>query len=597
MIINIKDNGRILKNKDAITLPDLTVLTGENGSGKTQLLEYFRDYAGGHEDWDPSFTEVKITYPMTTDEGAPLTDIVFSFPGLRNYERDFYPENPLIDQIKNQWNVLMPIVRAYGIIAHKEFDDEKQELNDLNNAIIEFVKVLTVDSARFTPDNLKKADTHQLLQLKRLAHQASKSIEKLTFVDFLIFYSIPTDIFSSALDLLFHQFHLKQKYYIHLTGDVIPPWEVFNNILEEAKFNYRVEYTPSGNDEIPASIRFIDEGKGISNTTLDTLSSGEKTIMALIFVLYHASNNGKFPEVILFDEPDAHLHPSLTQLFISVIQEVLVNVQKVKVILTTHSPSTIALAPAATIYRMDRILGYPIKEEKDKAVQNLSNGLASITTEEGNLGITYTVKNTEKSILFTEGITDKIILQIAWRKLHNDAEIPFLIQDCFCASFLSNLFVNGKQKYEGIFEIEPDKIMIALFDFDNAGYNSWNKKGFSNLIEDDPRKCLTKSNGEKGYQMLLPVPNIEEIESQVIKNGNETFKEKSLLTIESLFFNVPDFKDLYFSQDKLPGGGFSYQFNGDKRKFAMALEELDQSHFKEFIPLFDKICFIISTNP
>lgn len=43
MIINIKNNGKILKDKENLSLPDLTILTGENGSGKTQLLEYLRN--------------------------------------------------------------------------------------------------------------------------------------------------------------------------------------------------------------------------------------------------------------------------------------------------------------------------------------------------------------------------------------------------------------------------------------------------------------------------------------------------------------------------------------------------------------------------
>jgi hypothetical protein len=584
MIINIQENGRILKTNFNIFLPNFTVLTGENGSGKTQLLESIRDGAFGFD-----YNASTIFYSITDDSSRPLTDIVYSYPGLKNEEYEYQTDASLIQQIRNEWNNLMPIAKSHGVIAHKRFNNEEDELHLLNAAMVDFARSLAVDPNQFYAKSCKQASQYQLDQLKTISKKADKPIDSLSFIDFLIFYTIPTNIFSSALDLLFHQFHLKDRYYRKLTKDMSPPWTVFNSILEEANFKYQVKYIASDDEEYPSQIKFIDSEKNVTNTTINSLSSGEMTIMALIFVLYHASNNGNFPEVILFDEPDAHLHPSLTQLFISVIQKILIDKQQVKVILTTHSPSTIALSPKESIYVMNRDLGYPVKEDRNKAIQNLSNGLASVTIEEGNMGVEYTLKSTDKNILFTEGITDKIILEIAWKKLNENNELPFLIQDCFCASFLSNLFQNGDQKHEGIFELAPEKIMIALFDFDQAGYNSWNRIKFREKIENDPRNCLTMSNGKKGFKMLLPAPNIPEIKSQVIRNGNETFEDKSLVTIESLLFAVGDFKDRYFKMDIQPGGGLSYQFKGDKRTFAKNVELLDAEAFVEFIPLFKKI--------
>src|SRR5690606_37032757 len=257
------------------------------------------------------------------------------------------------------------------------------------------------------------------------------------------------------------------------------------------------------NEEYPSPIKLIDNQLGVTNANLDSLSSGEKTIIALIFVLYHASSNGQFPQVILFDEPDAHLHPSLTQLFIDVIQKVLVEEQKVKVIITTHSPSTIALAPDVSIYKMDRVLGYPIKENITSAIEDLTNGLTSVTVEESNLGIIYNIKNTNKHILFTEGITDKIILETAWEKLYSSKQRNFYIQDCFSAQFLGTLFNQGNELPDGIFHQFPDKKFIALFDFDGAGYSNWNRsKKFPDIIEQNPAKCLTRYNNANGYLLL-----------------------------------------------------------------------------------------------
>ena len=304
------------------------------------------------------------------NKGDELKDIVFTSPGLKPNDRFQSPTQPLIQQVKHQWGVLEPITKSFSLIRHLEFNDENQELGALNSAITNFVNNIVIKENNSNLQlNLKKIDLNQLRLLKKISQQSKKSIEEIKFIDFIIFYDISSNIFSSGLDLLFHQFHLKLKYYKELTDNVSPPWDVFTDILEKANFKYNAEYQPSLNDFSSTPIRLLDKENGL-NVDFANLSSGEQTIMALIFVLYNASNNGKFPEVILFDEPDAHLHPSLTKLFLDVIKEVLVREQSVKVILTTHSPPTIALAPDESIYRMDRVLGYPVKESKDTAVQN-----------------------------------------------------------------------------------------------------------------------------------------------------------------------------------------------------------------------------------
>ncbi len=592
MIINIENNNKILKEKSNLFLPDFTVLTGENGSGKTQLLHNLSKQNHRYEEelyLDELEPEKNIR--ITDDDGKKLSNIIFSTPGLSEIQN--YNQKPLIHTVRDEWNSLSSISKSYILIKNKKFESENNELDEINKAIEQFAKNIIVSKKYSTPTT-KKVTLIQLQKLKEISLKANKPIFDLTFIDFIIFYKVSTKLFSSALAFLFHQFYLKQKYYKKLTKDISPPWEVFNDILKNAKFKYKVVYEPVENEEIPPRIKLEDNENGKISAILDSLSSGEKTIMSLIFVLYHSSNKGKFPEVILFDEPDAHLHPSLTNLFISVIKKVLIEEQKVKVILATHSPSTVALAPEESIYRMDRSLGFPIKESKNSAIQNLSNGLASVSIEDGNLNLIYNIEKTSKHILFTEGITDKIILEIAWEKLYKKRERPFVIQDSFSANFLGTMFEVGNDSPDGIFVQFPKKKMIALFDFDNAGYNNWNrKKKFPNVEETDPSKCLTRSNGRNAYLLLLPVSRKQPISNLAIMKNNETFKDKSKLTIESLFLNVTNYKNSFFQEQCMPGGGSVFLFkNKNKRKFAKELENLESIHFNEFIPLFDKIISI-----
>lgn len=596
MILNITTNHRILKENLGIELPDFVVLTGSNGAGKTQLLNHIHENSGGY--WEKYENDrvsstnpdnVQMLFPLMDEKGNSLHNIVYSYPGVRNYENYFHSEEPLINQIQQQWTQLKPLCISYKTIPNKSFENDDDELNQLNKAIVSLARSLQTDNSTFSESNLKKAQLYEINTLKEISLKSGKEISEINYIDFLIFYNIPTNIFSSALDLLFHQFYLKQKYYPHLTQNVITPWDTFNQILERSNFKYKVEFIPSANEEYPSSIRLIDNQSGVTNANFDELSSGEKTVIALIFVLYHASRNGQFPQVILFDEPDAHLHPSLTQLFLEVIQKVLVEEQKVKVIITTHSPSTIALTPNDSIYKMDRSLGCPVKESLKSAIEDLTNGITSVTIEESNLGIIYNIKSTNKHILFTEGITDKIILETAWEKLYPTQDRNFYIQDCFSANFLGTIFNQGDELPDGIFNQFSNKKLIALFDFDESGYANWNRKKFPNVIEKDPAKCLTRYNNVNGYLVLLPTTNKKLIMDLVIKGENETFKNESKLTIESLFLNFELIREKFFTEQRVIGGGSYYTFNSKKREFSQFISFLEPCYFEEFIPLFEKI--------
>ncbi len=174
--------------------------------------------------------------------------------------------------------------------------------------------------------------------------------------------------------------------------------------------------------------------------------------------------------------------------------------------------------------------------------------------------------------------------------------MPFFIQNCFDASFLANLFRRGYDSQDGIFVNHSDRILIALFDFDEEGYNAWNSIVKLNInFDSDPRNGLVMQNQEKNaFKLLLPVPS-NDIKKQVIKSGNDTFKNDSLMPIELLFYDVPELSS-FFRKEIIIGGSEIVEFVGKKRKFANKLKDLDKSKFSSVIPLIDQIKKIISTN-
>ena len=154
----------------------------------------------------------------------------------------------------------------------------------------------------------------------------------------------------------------------------VPPWTLLNEVLESAGFQLRV-ISPEG---IPMS-----EGYGLrfetptGEVSISDLSSGEKTMVGIIGAMYSGVQGGVLPDILLLDEPDAHLHPDLTDRLLSTLHELLVDQYGVRVVMTTHSPSTVALAPDHSIFTIERGPSALIRrpESKWSVVNTLTRGL------------------------------------------------------------------------------------------------------------------------------------------------------------------------------------------------------------------------------
>ncbi len=122
------------------------------------------------------------------------------------------------------------------------------------------------------------------------------------------------------------------------------PWELLDEIIEISglplKFNN------------PFGLPIREEFKLIPHNTrinqeinFDELSSGEQAIISTLFYVCTVENKAALPRLLLLDEPDAHLHPSMAKQFLQVIKEYFVGKHGIRVIMTTHSPSTVLFLP------------------------------------------------------------------------------------------------------------------------------------------------------------------------------------------------------------------------------------------------------------
>ncbi len=153
-----------------------------------------------------------------------------------------------------------------------------------------------------------------------------------------------------------------------------PPWILVNDILARANLPYRVTSPEVGDFELPYRLRLVDKTTD-TNISVNDLSSGEKVLMSLALAIYNTQESDGRPDLLLLDEPDAPLHPEFSKLLIETLMDTLVKKAGVKVVMTTHSPSTVAMAPDSCVFEVNRSTKIPELVGNAQATQNLTSGI------------------------------------------------------------------------------------------------------------------------------------------------------------------------------------------------------------------------------
>lgn len=174
-----------------------------------------------------------------------------------------------------------------------------------------------------------------------------------------------------------------QKQFIEIYSE--SPVSILNQVLEEydcngyefrqSEFNYVF-----GTDINQYNISITLFNKlGNYTTNLESLSSGEKTLLALAFSIYGLRKNKIIAKVFLMDELDSALHPLMSKRLIDVLYNYFYQKLGIHIIISTHSPSTVAFAPKESLLIMRKEEPRLIKTNKDKALKELTLGVPSFS--------------------------------------------------------------------------------------------------------------------------------------------------------------------------------------------------------------------------
>lgn len=370
-----------------------------------------------------------------------------------------------------------------------------------------------------------------------------------------------------------------------------------NDLFIRFGFNYFEMQDPFPKDgSRKGEIVFL--GKRGELVRYDALSDGEKMIVKFIIWAMGKDIRGDQINTMVLDEPDAHLHPKMCQMMVAILSEISrpkeVGGSGIRIILTTHSPSTVAFAPEESLFVMEK------DEDNNRAIRRTTTSEAMNILSEGiftydkAIGHFSIISNTvHHNIVCVEGKTDILHITTAMRKLHRDLDIELI--DLHDAGNLA-LFIKSTPAY-----LLNGKRLIGLFDCDDEG-----RRGYANIggnLIDGYKKLTGEHCCNNTFALILPLAN-PELEKyspieflyplEVLKTNNVLVKRDYQDFRATFKGQTPDEDNVLQTEYKDETTLRPFKANDSvKNSFAEIVQTFDKSVFIGFNDLFDTLEKII----
>lgn len=359
---------------------NLVVLTGRNGCGKTRVLESIKK---------------RHSVVSISDNELKAEDIQLVEP------ESFTPNyNDTYDHNQFQRKITATL---------KYFDEIKSTLDHKINPNMTAQENERNRRAKMTDRNFELGLSYEGLHLlcKSISTYLNKLPSELTHEEIITHFEDETaDILGiQNISGIFNQYIKRRnendynKYRSEQKGHSVnfftedqftkrfgnEPWKLLNNIIQTT-FNGKFYFSEPDTESLSYSYKAnLFQHKTNRPVPINTLSSGEKTLLWLALTLFNSQYYNKVivkvPKLLLLDEPDAFLHPKMVVQMYRVLNE-FCSIFGSRIIITTHSPTTVALAPDKSTYVVKE--NAIIEVSKDEAVAELLDGITQISINSDN---------------------------------------------------------------------------------------------------------------------------------------------------------------------------------------------------------------------
>ena len=359
--IKFKQPHLSIKNLNEIDLPDFTMLIGRNGVGKTQLLEAIkRGYVSvaGISSLEIEMYDLE-SFRLQDSQPAKQGGSSLVARTVEKYFARGSDEAPM----KLAKEIFEQIINTFGLIEGS--DDHRQFEEELRNAIVgmresgAFSMVTSSDALSIYCEQIQSRVISPLrerhsgntrddpISLVTLAMKLTKKFPHEICRDDIFFAAnFDGDIIENTLNEVFTRYKFDQFLWAHTEvekGSVYypnlmtqyrnentPPWETLRENLDRMRetsgdselFNFDFSDPEKDRINLANYSQYSFETKMTNRATgesysVTNLSSGEKILMTLFLAAFNQRIGRRQPKLLLLDEVDVVLHPSMISALIT----------------------------------------------------------------------------------------------------------------------------------------------------------------------------------------------------------------------------------------------------------------------------------------
>ena len=590
-------------------IPSFAVITGVNGVGKTQLLEVINGRSNGP---DSHGRTPKIVREITSSRGPE--NLIFS----DNASPRTLSLNGLIEYIKNSDQRLINIrnIDQYIRNCQSNISRYRQRYSQTTDR----VERLQLDNnIQNNEEQIRNYQNQKLNvniyayeeELKRIARRLGKKVDELSEDEIRENAIDNFESLTTVEELTRFLSNENQRYMrriTHLTethqreeADKLAaqerPYQTINRIFRQYGFDYFDMLNPFPVDgRLNGEIRF--KGKADEIVDYNSLSSGEQVIVQFVIWSYGQDFRGNRLNTMVLDEPDAHLHPSMCKMMVEIFTEMSAKKEigggGIRIIITTHSPSTVAFTPEGSLFVMQREKDNKrtIKQTTtEEAVEILSDGI--FTFSRAMSQFSQLSSSQKHNLVFVEGKTDVKHYMRAMQVLGYNLDVEFF--DMHDATALSNFITCTPAR------LFNKKSLIALFDCDKEGGKGY--KGKDSGIEGVKEVTSEQSEGRSFCMMIIPPAGLEKycpvefLYSKDVLDGNNMLTKRNFNEFTNLItYSTPDEANNLSEEFANETTVRPFKVNDDRKTvFSEAVQFFtDPGVFEGFKPTLDLIATIIS---